>query len=101
MNRGKEKLHNVQEKTCGALHSVQYGDMKHAARIEAEKKVATAAAAMKRAEMGTDEAAYLAAAAAWKASVAELVAAEMAHPTAREGARRANIIRLENRGLAA
>lgn len=101
MNRGKEKLHNVQEKTCGALHSVQSGDMKHAARIEAEKKVATAAAAMKRAEMGTDEAAYLAAAAAWKASVAELVAAEMAHPTARESARRANIIRLENRGLAA
>jgi len=23
MNRGKEKLHNVQEKTCGTLHTVQ------------------------------------------------------------------------------
>jgi sulfur relay (sulfurtransferase) DsrC/TusE family protein len=75
--------------------------MKHVARIEAEKKVASAASAMRRAEMGTDESAYLAAAAAWKASVAELVAAEMAHPTARESSRRANIIRLENRGLAA
>jgi len=75
--------------------------MKYAARIEAEKKLAIAAAAMKRAEMGTDESAYLAAAAAWKASIAELVSAEIAHPTARESARRANIIRLENRGLAA
>ncbi len=91
----------MQEKTCTQLHPVQCGDMKHAARIEAEKKVATAAAAMKRAEMGTDETAYLAAAAAWKASVAELVAAEMAHPTYRETARRENRIRLENRGLAA
>jgi len=75
--------------------------MKHAARIEAEKKVTAASAAMKRAEMGTDEAAYLSTVAAWKSSVAELVAAEMAHPTARETARRNNRIRLENRGLAA
>lgn len=75
--------------------------MKHIARIEAEKKVAIAASAMKRAEMGADESSYLAAAAAWKASVAELVAAEMAHPTQRETARRENRIRLENRGLAA
>lgn len=75
--------------------------MKHAARIQAEKKVASAATAMKRAEMGTDEAAYLATVAAWKASITELVAAEMAHPTAREMARRENRIRLENRGLAA
>lgn len=75
--------------------------MKHAARIEAEKKLANAAAAMKRAEMGTDEAAYLAAVDAWKASITELVAAEMAHPTARETARRENRLRLENRGLAA
>lgn len=75
--------------------------MKHTSRIEAEKKVASLAAEMKRAEMGTDETAYLAAASAWKAGIAELVAAEIAHPTARETARRANIIRLENRGLAA
>lgn len=75
--------------------------MKHTARIEAEKKVAALAAAMKRAELGTDETAYLAAVSAWKAGIADLVAAELAHPTARESARRANIIRLENRGLAA
>lgn len=76
-------------------------DMKHASRFQAEKKVAAASAAMKRAEMGTDESAYLATVAAWKSSIAELVAAEMAHPTACESARRANAIRLENRGLAA
>jgi len=101
MDRAKEKLHNVQEKTCDALHTVQCEGMKHTARIESEKKVAIAAAAMKRAEMGTDESAYLATVAAWKSSIAELVAAEMAHPTARESARRANNIRLENMGLVA
>ena len=73
--------------------------MKHFSRFNAEKKVAIAAAAMKRAEMGTDELAYLATVAAWKAGLAELVTAERTHPTARETARRANIIRLENRGL--
>lgn len=101
MNGAKIKLHNVQEKTCRQLHTVHHECMKHATRIDAEKKVAALAAAMKRAEMGTDEAAYLAAASAWKAGITELVAAEMAHPTARESARRANTIRLENRGLAA
>ncbi len=91
----------MQEKACKRLHRVQCEDMKHATRIAAEKKVAALAAAMKRAELGTDEAAYLSAASAWKAGIAELVSAEIAHPTARESARRANIIRLENRGLAA
>jgi sulfur relay (sulfurtransferase) DsrC/TusE family protein len=75
--------------------------MKHASRIESEKKVAAAKSVMMRAEMGTDESAYLSAVATWKASLAELVAAEMAHPTTRESFRRANTIRLENRGLAA
>lgn len=86
---------------CRDAHCAVSQDMKHAARIEAERRVAIAAANMRRAEMGTDESAYLAAESAWKARLVELTHAEITHPTQREIARRANIIRLENRGLVA
>lgn len=72
--------------------------MKHTSRLIAEKKFAAAAAAIRNFR-GDDLRAYELLEAAFAAARDELVAAEMAHPTSRELARRANRIRLENMGL--
>jgi hypothetical protein len=72
--------------------------MKHISRILAEKKFTAASAAI-RCFRGDDVRAYELLDEAFKAACAELVAAEMAHPTPRELARRANRLRLENMGL--
>jgi len=72
---------------------------KHPARISAESKVKEAKRAFDSAINGTDEAAVIAADAGYKSALAELVAAEMAHPARRETFRRYSRIRLENMGL--
>jgi hypothetical protein len=75
-------------------------ETKHFSRVAAEKKLAAASAAL-RTFNGNGEAEFLALESAFKAAAAELVAAEIAHPTVREINRKTNRIRLENRGLAA
>jgi hypothetical protein len=92
------KLHNVQNKSCMELHSVQSGVMKHIARIQAEKRVALTSAAVRNFK-GSNEAKFLALDASLKAAITELVAAELAHPTESELKKRAHRISLENRGL--
>ncbi len=72
--------------------------MKHSSRLTAEKKFAAASSAIRN-FCGTDERAYERLEAEFSIALNELVAAEMAHPTPREIARRANRIRLENMGL--
>lgn len=56
-------------------------------------------AAWVKSTQGTDEAAYLSADAVLENARRNLVAAEQAHPTGREIAKRMNRQRLENRGL--
>jgi hypothetical protein len=79
------------------LHRIVDG-MKKEARIQAEKKAATAAAAFRNYN-GNSEAEVLSLNAAYKSAVAELVALEIAHPTYRETARRNRRIALSSRGL--
>ncbi len=74
---------------------------KHPDRIAAETKAKEAKRVFDSAINGTDEASVIAADSDYKAALAELVAAEMAHPSPRETSRRINRIRLENMGLCA
>lgn len=72
--------------------------MKHALRIEAEKKYAAAANAL-RSYNGTDESEFVAIDEAYRNATAELVAVEAQYPLPKELARRSNLLRLRNRGL--
>lgn len=68
-------------------------------RAAAKAAYDSAHSAWVKSTQGNDEADYLAADATLEQARRGLVAAESAHPTAREISRRQNTLRLENRGL--
>jgi hypothetical protein len=68
-------------------------------RQQAERTYQAALTAVRAAESGRDEQAWLAAEAALSVARRALIDAEAKYPTAKETKRAANVLRLRNRGL--